>query len=162
MGRYIVRSLKYLLFISVLYIALVWLMSVTSYSEKVDMWLLLESQLRSEQGTLLIVAFIALAIFYPRFGFMRRKVEGVDITRDRIRIDNAMRVYGFMFVGMEGEALVYRANGVIKRLSFMYEDRVEVRVVDGGVEIDGIRRAVARIAFQLSAYIDNSRFEDKE
>lgn len=162
MGRYIVRSLKYLLFISVLYIALVWLMSVTSYSEKVDMWLLLESQLRSEQGTLLIVAFIVLAIFYPRFGFMRRKVEGVDITRDRIRIDNAMRVYGFMFVGMEGEALVYRANGVIKRLSFMYEDRVEVRVVDGGVEIDGIRRAVARIAFQLSAYIDNSRFEDKE
>ena len=162
MGRYIVRSLKYLLFISVLYIALVWLMSVTSYSEKVDMWLLLESQLRSEQGTLLIVAFIALAIFYPRFGFMRRKVEGVDITRDRIRIDNAMRVYGFMFVGMEGETLVYRANGVIKRLSFMYEDRVGVRVVDGGVEIDGIRRAVARIAFQLSAYIDNSRFEDKE
>lgn len=162
MGRYIVRSLKYLLFISVLYIALVWLMSVTSYSEKVDMWLLLESQLRSEQGTLLIVAFIALAIFYPRFGFMRRKVEGVDITRDRIRVDNAMRVYGFMFVGMEGETLVYRANGVIKRLSFMYEDRVEVRVVDGGVEIDGIRRAVARIAFQLSAYIDNSRFEDKE
>lgn len=162
MGRYIVRSLKYLLFISVLYIALVWLMSVTSYSEKVDMWLLLESQLRSEQGTLLIVAFIVLAIFYPRFGFMRRKVEGVDITRDRIRIDNAMRVYGFMFVGMEGETLVYRANGVIKRLSFMYEDRVEVRVVDGGVEIDGIRRAVARIAFQLSAYIDNSRFEDKE
>lgn len=162
MGRYIVRSLKYLLFISVLYIALVWLMSVTSYSEKVDMWLLLESQLRSEQGTLLIVAFIALAIFYPRFGFMRRKVEGVDITRDRIRIDNAMRVYGFMFVGMEGETLVYRANGVIKRLSFMYEDRVEVRVVDGGVEIDGIRRAVARIAFQLNAYIDNSRFEDKE
>ena len=162
MGRYIVRSLKYLLFISVLYIALVWLMSVTSYSEKVDMWLLLESQLRSEQGTLLIVAFIALAIFYPRFGFMRRKGEGVDITRDRIRIDNAMRVYGFMFVGMEGETLVYRANGVIKRLSFMYEDRVEVRVVDGGVEIDGIRRAVARIAFQLSAYIDNSRFEDKE
>lgn len=162
MGRYIVRSLKYLLFISVLYIALVWLMSVTSYSEKVDMWVLLESQLRSEQGTLLIVAFIALAIFYPRFGFMRRKVEGVDITRDRIRIDNAMRVYGFMFVGMEGETLVYRANGVIKRLSFMYEDRVEVRVVDGGVEIDGIRRAVARIAFQLSAYIDNSRFEDKE
>ena len=126
MGRYIVRSLKYLLFISVLYIALVWLMSVTSYSEKIDMWLLLESQLRSEQGTLLIVAFIALAIFYPRFGFMRRKVEGVDITRDRIRIDNAMRVYGFMFVGMEGEALVYRANGVIKRLSFM---RIELRCV---------------------------------
>ena len=165
MGRYIVRSLKYLLFISVLYVVLMWLMLLTSPSPKVgvlDLWAMLLQQLNSEQGMWLVVSFLALAIFYPRFGFMRRKVDGVDITRDRIRIDNAMRIYGFMFVGMEGETLVYRANGVIKRLSFMYEDRVEVRVVDGGIEIDGIRRAVARIAFQLSAYIDNSRFEDKE
>ena len=57
--------------------------------------------------------------------------------------------------------LIYRAKGVVKRLTYMYEDRIEVRSVDGGVEIRGIRRAVARIAYQLSAYIENSRFEDK-
>ena len=74
MKRYIIRSLKYLLFISVLYVALTWLMSVTSYNSQVDMWTLLEAQLRSEQGVWLVVAFVALAIFYPRFGFMTRRV----------------------------------------------------------------------------------------
>lgn len=160
MVRYIIRSLKYLLFISVFYVALVWLMSLTSPSSGVDTWTLLEAQLRSERGMWLVIVFIALAIFYPRFGFMTRRVEGVAVERDRVRIDNAMRVYGFEFVAMEGDVLVYRAKGMFKRLTFMFEDRVEVREKDGGVEIEGIRRAVARIAYQLGAYIENSRFEE--
>lgn len=163
MGRYIIRSLKYLLFISVLYVVLMWLMLLTSPSPKVgvlDLWAMLLQQLNSEQGMWLVVSFLALAIFYPRFGFMTRKVEGVVMERDRVRINNAMRAYGFEFVAMEGENLVYRANGALKRLSFMYEDRIEVREVDEGVEIQGIRRAVARIAYQLGAYIENSRFEE--
>lgn len=159
MVRYIIRSLKYLLFISVLYVALTWLMSVTSYNSQVDMWTLLEAQLRSEQGVWLVVAFVALAIFYPRFGFMTRRVEGVDIASDRVRIDNAMRVFDFELVGEEQEVITYRARGVLKRLTFMYEDKIEVRAVEGGVEIKGIRRAVARIAYQLGAYVENSRFE---
>ncbi len=159
MVRYIIRSLKYLLFISVLYVALTWLMSVTSYNSQVDMWTLLEAQLRSEQGVWLVVAFVALAIFYPRFGFMTRRVEGVNIVGDRVRIDNAMRVFDFELVGEEQEVITYRARGVLKRLTFMYEDKIEVRAVEGGVEIKGIRRAVARIAYQLGAYVENSRFE---
>lgn len=161
MVRYIVRSLKYLVFISVLYLALTWLMSITQYSMSVDVWSLLEMQLRSDKGVLLVVAFVALALFYPRFGFMSRRVEGVDMAKDKVRIDNAMRVYDFEECGSEGDVLIYRAKGVIKRLTYMYEDRIEVQRVDGGVEIRGIRRAVARIAYQLSAYIENSRFEDK-
>ena len=56
----------------------------------------------------------------------------------------------------------YRATGILQRLWFVFEDRVEVRTVDGGVELYGVRRAVARIAFQLKAYIANRRFEDVE
>lgn len=162
MKRYIIRSLKYLVFISVLYLALVWLMSMTSYSVKVDMWTLLEAQLYSDKGLWLVVAFVALAVFYPRFGFMTSRVDGVSLEHDKVRLDNAMRLYGFEEVGAEDGALIYRAKGMVKRLMFMYEDRIEVREVDGGVEIKGIRRAVARIGYQLGAYIHNSRFEDKE
>ena len=160
MGRYIIRSVKNLLFITILYVGLVWLMSVTAYTQSVDVWMLLEAQLRSEQGVWLVVAMLALAIFYPRFGFMTRTIEGLNIE-DRVRIDNAMRAYDFEYVATEGDVLIYRSRGVVKRLTYLYEDRVEVRAVDGGVEVKGIRRAVARIAFQLSAYVENSRFEDK-
>ena len=83
----------------------------------------------------------------------------MDILGDRVRIDNAMRVFDFELVGEEQEVITYRARGVLKRLTFMYEDKIEVRAVEGGVEIKGIRRAVARIAYQLGAYVENSRFE---
>ena len=157
--RYIIRSLKYLIFISVLYVILTAVMTYISYPQ-VDLWMMLKMQMLTERGIMLVVALVVLSLFYPRFGFMTRKVEGVVMERDRVRIDNAMRAYGFVFVAMEGENPVYRANGALKRLSFMYEDRIEVREVDGGVEIQGIRRAVARIAYQLGAYIENSRFEE--
>lgn len=160
--RYIIRSVKYLLFICVLYVALVWLMAITSYTEVVDGWMLLEAQLRSEQGIWLVAAFLFLAIFYPRFGFMRSVVQQCDLVRDRVRIDNAMRLYGFEFAAQEGDKLIYRAKGVLKRATFLFEDRLEISATEGGIEIVGIRRAVARIAYQLQAYIDNSRFEEQE
>ena len=160
MKRYIIRSLKYLLFISLLYVALVWVVALTSYSDMVDGWVLLEAQLRSQQGAWLVATLVVLAAFYPRFGFMRSEVAKCDIVADRVRIDNAMRVHGFEAVGTEGDAIIYRAKGVIKRLGLLYEDRLEVRAVEGGVAIVGIRRAVARVAYQLQAYINNSRFEN--
>ncbi|MBO5833120.1 MAG: hypothetical protein J6Q95_07485 [Alistipes sp.] len=161
MNRHIIRSLKYLVFISILYIGLVWLMSVTAYPEHIDLQMLLKAQLYSEQGLWLVTAFVILSLLYPLFGFMRRTIEGANIE-DRVRIDNAMRVYGFEYVATEGDALIYKARGLFGRITYLFEDRIEVRAVAGGVELRGIRRAVARIAFQLSAYITNSRFEDKE
>ena len=160
--KYIIRSLKYLLVLCVLYVALMWLSSISTYGGAVDTMTLLRAQLASDRGVWLVVAFVALAVFYPRFGFMTSRVEGVSLEHDKVRLDNAMRLYGFEEVGAEDGALIYRAKGMVKRLMFMYEDRIEVREVDGGVEIKGIRRAVARIGYQLGAYIHNSRFEDKE
>lgn len=159
--RYFIRSVKYLLFICILYILLVWIIALTSYTEVVDGWMLLEAQLRSEQGVWLVAAFILLAIFYPRFGFMRGVAQRGSVANDRVRIDNAMRLYGFEYVGAEGDTLIYRAKGVLKRATFLFEDRLEVRNVEDGIEIVGIRRAVARVVYQLQAYIDNSRYEEK-
>ena len=44
----------------------------------------------------------------------------------------------------------------------MFEDRIEVRIVDGDIEMQGLRRSVARIAYQLQTYLHNSRFEDND
>ena len=110
----------------------------------------------------MMVCFVALAAVYPLFGFMRSRVEECDIVEDRVRIDNAMHVYGFKLVEEREGVLIYRAVGILQRLWFVFEDRVEVRKVDGGVELYGVRRAVARIAFQLKAYVANRRFESEE
>lgn len=158
--RYIIRSLKYLVFISVLYVALTAVMTYVSYPE-LDVWMLIKAQMLTQRGLMLVIALVVLSLFYPRFGFMSRKVENCTFINDAVRIDNAMALYGFELEREEGGVRYYRAKGLLRRLSFFYEDRLEVREEEGMVVIEGIRRAVARIAFQLEAYIHNSRFEEK-
>lgn len=157
--KYAVRSLKYLLFICVLYVALMWLSSVSTYGGAIDTMTLLKAQLSSDRGTSLIVAFVALALFYPKFGYVRRAIMGANIETDRVRIDNAMQLYGFKFEEVRDDALVYRADGVVRRVILLFEDEILVRRVEGGIEVEGKRRQAVRIIYQLSAYIDNKRFE---
>ena len=153
--KYAIRSLKYLLLISVLYVALLWVSSIYTYDGMVDVATLLRAQLGSQRGVWLVVAFVALAIFYPRFGYVCRVVSGADIEDDRIRIDNAMKLYGFKFAEVREGALVYRAEGIIRRLTLLFEDEILVRQVEGGVEIEGLRRSAVRIIYQLKAYIEH-------
>lgn len=159
--KYIVRSLKYLVVLCVLYVAMVWLKLITE-PMPVTLWEAIEAYLSTDRGRLMMLCFVALAALYPLFSFMRSRIADCDIVADRVRIDNAMYVYGFKLVEERDGVLVYRATGILQRLWFVFEDRVEVRTVDGGVELYGVRRAVARIAFQLKAYIANRRFEDVE
>ena len=153
--KYAIRSLKYLLLICVLYVALLWASSVYTYNGMVDVATLLKAQLGSDRGLLLIVAFVVLAILYPRFGYIRRTIVGADIEGDRIRIDNAMKLYGFKFVEVREGALVYRAEGIIRRITLLFEDEILVRQMEDGVEVEGIRRSAVRIIYQLNAYIEH-------
>lgn len=158
--RYVVRSIKYLLFLCVLDVALVWLMSFDGALRSVDFMTLLKEQLGSESGPWLIVSFVVLAAFYPRFGFMRRTVAGCSIAKDEIRIMNAMQTYGFKLVERRGGAMCFRKDGIFGRLMLMFEDEIVVREVADGVELSGLRRTVARVAYQLECYMQNSRFEE--
>lgn len=154
-----IRSLKYLLLICVLYVALTWVSSVYTYDGMVDVWTLIRAQLGSQRGWMLIVASLLLALFYPRFGYIRRVVDGANIEDDRLRIDNAMKIYGFKFVEVREGALVYRAEGIIHRLTLLFEDEISVRQVEGGVEVEGLRRSAVRILLQLKAYIEHKSRE---
>lgn len=154
-----IRSLKYLLLICVLYVALTWVSSVYTYDGMVDVWTLIRAQLGSQRGWMLIAASLLLALLYPRFGYIRRVVAGANIEDDRLRIDNAMKIYGFKFVEVRDGALVYRAEGIIHRLTLLFEDEILVCQVDGGVEVEGLRRAAVRILLQLKAYIEHKSRE---
>ena len=156
--KYLVRSLKYLVLLCVLYVALTYLMSFVEPSAA-SVWQQLLTHLNTRNGLYMVIAFVVLATLYPKFGFMSARVEDCDIVEDRIRIENAMRLFGFSVEREEAGKIVYRAQGIVHRLSLMFEDRIEVSVVEGGVELKGLRRSVARVALQLRSYINNRRYE---
>lgn len=158
--RYLIRAIKYLLLLSALYVALVWAMYLLGAEPQIDPWLQIEAHLRADIGKKMVVMFVILAALYPRFGFMRKRIEGYTPERDKERLQNAMALFGYKLAESHDGVDVYRAEGVFKRLTLLWEDRIEVRVEDGALEMKGIRRMVARIAYQLETYIRNSRFED--
>lgn len=157
--RYFVRALKYFAWLCVLYIAIVWIM-YWSGSLPERPWQMMGIVLSSERGILMMAAFVVLAAAYPMFGFMRKRIAG-DMVRNREQIVNAFRMQGFRLTEERDGEMVFRGEGFVKRLSLLYEDRIVVRGVGDGLELNGIRRSVARIAYRLDGYIFNSRFDDK-
>lgn len=163
--RYFVRAVKYLLLLCVLYIGLEWLMLEFAPDQTIagmSLAELLQARLAESRGKMLVVALVVLSAFYPRFGFTTSRIEGCSYERDGARIDNAMRLYGFKLVEDNGNTKIYGADSLIRRITLMFEDRIEVRIVDGDIEMQGLRRSVARIAYQLQTYLHNSRFEDND
>lgn len=159
--KYLVRSLKYFVFLCVLLLALIWVMTI-SYPEAagIDYWMMVRAQLFSKEGIWLSVGVVLLSAAYPRFGFISSRIEGCDIERDALRIDNAMMNSGFKLIEESEGLRVYRAMGPILRLTMMFEDRIEVSAEEGGVVITGLRRQVVRIAIRLKGYMHNSRYEN--
>ena len=156
--KYVVRSLKYLVVLCVLYIALTYLMSLVEPTDA-SVWQQLLTHLNTRSGLYMVIAFVVLAALYPKIGYMSSRVEDCGIVADRIRIDNAMRIFGFRVVEESDGRILYRAEGIVHRITLMFEDHIEVTAVDGGVELKGLRRSVARVVLQLQSYINNRRFE---
>lgn len=160
---YIIRVVKYLLFICVLYIAIEWvnlMMSSSPNAADYDVWDILQLRIATDDGRMLIGAFVLLAVFYPLFGFMRKRVDGCSFEHDMIRINNAMNLYGFKLKEDRGNVKIYQAENILRRITLMFEDKIEVSAVNGGIELKGLRRTVARVVYQLQTYMYNSRHEE--
>lgn len=163
--RYLIRSVKYLILLCVLYVALEWVMLTFAPDASIEgltIWEVLALRVQGERGTLLIAAFVGLAAFYPIFGYMKMRIDSCVYERDAIRLDNAMRTFGFKLKEDRGNIKIYGAESPLRRFTMMFEDKIEVHILESGIELRGLRRNVARVGYQLSAYIHNSRHEHEE
>jgi hypothetical protein len=155
MVRYIVCAVKYLLAFIVLYLGLLWLSQRVSGVD-VPLFDSVMFTLQTTKGKLLVAAVVVLAAMYPKWGFIVRRVE-CDMTEDREQILAAFHASGFELVAEDGDKMVFHADNVVRRLSFLLEDEICVTQYGQWCEIRGIRRAAARIAYRLDMYMTNKR-----
>lgn len=153
--RYVIRSVKYLAAFCVLYLAVTWLSLRTSGLD-VTVWDSVAATMHTRRGMLLAAAVVLLAAVYPRLGFVTRRVEA-DMEQDRERIVTAFLQSGFTLAGERDGEMVFRGGNVLRRLTLLFEDEVRVGQYGQWVEIAGIRRAVARVAYRLELYVNNRR-----
>lgn len=154
MRKYLLRSVKYLIALCVLYVALVALMGATGtlYNPAPSLF---ETLFRTPRGWTMVAAIVLLAIFYPRFGFVRRCIEG-QLDLHRRQVETAFANAGFTLRREEEGTLVFVADNPLRRLALLFEDEIRVGQYGQWIEIEGNRRAVARIVYRLEAYIENS------
>lgn len=153
--RYLVRAIKYFVAFCVLYVGILWL-SLRMSGMEVSVWDSVAVTMQTTRGRLLAAAVVVLSAAYPRFGFVTRRVECMA-DEDAEQIESAFAVSGFRKVSQTDDGMVFRADNIVRRLTLLGEDEITVRQYGQWVEITGIRRAVARVAYRLETYMDNKR-----
>lgn len=157
--KYLVRSLKYFVALCVLCVVLMALMILTG-SSNLTAEETIYLMFHSDRFVLLGVAMVVLAAAYPRFGFITRRVEG-DVEQHRTQINNALHTAGFRLIKEEDGVLFFRGDGLLKRLSLLFEDEISVRQYGQWIEIEGIRRGVAKAWYLLDSYIEMVKRNEK-
>lgn len=161
MKRYWIRAIKYMVLLCLLFLGLMALMfhlGAMGLPTVEGFWETLQLQLfATERGRLMLPAILLLSLFYPRFGFVKRTVEGCNLTEHRTQIENAFKAYGFEPVGEEEGAIRFRGSNPATRLQYLFEDEIRVQADGSGITIEGVRRAAVKIAFRLEGYLAHLR-----
>ncbi len=152
--KYTIRAVKYFCMIALLFIVVTFFMNFSGDLKLTpsEQW----SLFMADRGLLKICILILLSAIYPYFGYVKRDVEG-SLEEFRGQVDVAMESSGFTFVRERDGVLEYRANTILRRVTFLFEDTVTVSQVGGNIRIEGIRRGVVYIYYYLDNFIKNYR-----
>lgn len=155
--KYFIRSLKYFVALCVLCAAIMALNRLSGFAT-----LTLEEtfyvMFHTTRGMMLPAVTVLLAAFYPKFGFVQRKVEG-DVGENREQIVNAFKSAGFSLRTDEDGVMTFRADGLLLKLTLLGEDEIKVSQYGQWILIDGIRRGVARAGYKLDSYIQMTKHD---
>ena len=158
MKKYLIRSAKYFVALCVLLVAIMALNRAMGSTLTIRETFYV--MFHTTRGLLLPVVVVVLALCYPRFGFIVRRVEG-DTELDREQIVNAFRSAGFSLRREEEGTLFFRADGFVQKLLLLWEDAIRVSQYGQWIELDGIRRGVARVQYRLDSYLQMKRRNEK-
>ncbi|MBO5984527.1 MAG: hypothetical protein J6P90_05855 [Rikenellaceae bacterium] len=145
--RYLIRAVKYLLAFCVIYLAVVWLSLKTMRGMDVSVMDYVVATLQTTRGQLLMAAVVVLSAFYPRFGFMTRRVE-CDMEEERDSLLANMALAGYTLREESEGRMVFRATSILDRIVMLFEDEIVVEQYAQWINITGIRRGVAKVIFR--------------
>ncbi len=147
MKQYLIRSVKYLIWLTILFMVVFLLMILTGGSQ-VGAAESLELLFGSSRGTMMICAIVFLALLYPRYGFVNREIR-VDLSENRDVVLEAFSRSGYRLMEETEAGMVFRADAGWKRALLLWEDTLRVVPTPAGFAIEGLRREAVKVEFRL-------------
>jgi hypothetical protein len=145
--KYIVRALKYFVYISLIVtVIMLILVALKLVSPDVNV------MFREGWGSILKIAvmFLAVSAIYPKFGYAKR---GVRINGSYAEIRDGVVAFmeerGYELETEEGENMTFRLRNKFNRAARTWEDRITLTRELAGFYMEGISKDVARLASGL-------------
>ena len=152
MKKYLLRSVKYLVTLCLLWAALIWI-KLTYEQLPISYMDLVKLYFSNWNGQVMAVMVVLLSTTYPYFGFVKREVVAT-IALDKEQIISAMATSGLTICSQTTDKLTFKASG-LQRLTLLFEDEVTVEQCGEKVVISGYRRTVIRAVIRLEGYLVN-------
>lgn len=151
--KYLVRSLKYFLYLLIILALVIAALIVTGLVEA-DF----ETMFKNGYDSYWQIALVAavLAALYPRMGYSTRTAHIYGEPADvKARLDHVMDLHGYrLSKDLGDEGLCYVRRSGLSRALKMWEDTLTCRITAPGVEIEGPTKDLVRIVSGLEAQID--------
>lgn len=152
--RYFIRAVKYFIYFTLLFIVIMAILVLTGAAEG-DISTMFKGGYSALWKIALI--FAVISAIYPSVGFIRKEamIPG-SWEEDKDAIKAFMAGRGYTLESEDTGTMSFRKKGT-GRFTRMYEDRIVFTTKIGGVELEGMRKDVIRLAMGLE-----SRFRREE
>lgn len=145
--KYLVRSIKYFFYFSLMCAAIVTVLVLIGAVEG-DINGIFEEGYYSVGK--IAIFFAIVAAVYPKLGFITRDISS-DKAWQEIRKDviEYMKDRSYVLESEDGDIVTFRFKTGAGRLSKMYEDRLTLTKTEDGYTLEGLRKDVMRLAMGL-------------
>ena len=147
MKTYLIRPIKYLIWLALLF-TLIFVLMIRTNTARAGGEQMLHELFHTQRGWMMIGMLMVLAFLYPRFGFTSRSLKG-SVATNRDDILRVAHRGGFSLVRETPGQLVFRASSPAKKALLLWEDTITVTQQGDQLVIDGIRKEVVRMEFRL-------------
>ena len=124
MKTYLIRSIKYLIWLALLF-TLIFVLMIRTNTARAGGEQMLHELFHTQRGWMMIGMLMVLAFLYPRFGFTSRSMKG-SVATNRDDILRIAHRGGFSLVSETPGQLVFRASSPAKKALLLWEDTITV------------------------------------
>ncbi len=157
-GKYILRSVKYLVKLLILFAVLFAFMMWSNTSTlNFDNWeSLVASYFDTAKGWLFIAVVAVWCAVYPKVEFVTRHAD-YDMREGRDVIIKVFRMGRMTLANETDGRMVFRGESIGRRLWFLWDEKVTVtRNAAGGFDMEGIRRFVGEAQQRIPGYMEQA------
>lgn len=146
--RYLIRSLKYLVYFAVIFFLMVGIIYL--FSNQKAAGLSFVDLFREGSLPKIAVFFVAVAAIYPALSFQKKelRLDG-DFTKYAGMVDEVMERLEYVREKQEDGCVTYVKKSAYARLTRMYEDRVTFET-GTPVQVEGYRKDLLRVISMIN------------